>query len=239
MRSFPLRARRVRPLAHYQPVDEVVKWAAPRGAARGKYDARMGPSDQLPLGLEWDIEPASWHVDDGALEVVAAGSTDNFVDPAGSVVALNSARALAVAPRLGWQFSARVAVDFKAEYDAGVLVLWSGERHFAKLCFERSPQGEAMVVSVVTREVSDDANAWIVDAGAVWLRISSVAEGVYAFHAGGDDAPWDIVRYFALSGGEPMKYGLAAQAPVGTGCTVTFTHLEFSETRLQNLRDGS
>lgn len=199
----------------------------------------MGTFDQLPLGLEWEIEPASWHVDDGALEVVAAGTTDNFVDPAGSVVALNSARAVAVAPRQGWQFSARVAVAFKAEYDAGVLMLWSDERHFAKLCFERSPQGDAMVVSVVTREVSDDANAWIVDAGAVWLRISCVADGVYAFHARGDNSPWNIARHFALSGNELMKYGLAAQAPVGPGCTVTFTHLAFSETRLQNLRDGS
>jgi uncharacterized protein len=199
----------------------------------------MRTSGQLPLGLEWEIEPASWHVDGRALEVVAAGPTDNFVDPAGSVVALNGARALAVAPRTDWQFSARVAVDFRADYDAGVLLLWSDERHFAKLCFERSPRGEAMVVSVVTRELSDDANAWIVDAGAVWLRISSVTDGVYAFHARGEDSPWDLVRYFALLGGGPMKYGVAAQAPVGTGCTVTFTQLAFSETRLQGLRDGS
>ncbi|HSK95538.1 MAG TPA: DUF1349 domain-containing protein [Euzebyales bacterium] len=199
----------------------------------------MRTSDQLPLGLEWEIEPASWRVDGDALEVVAAGTTDNFVDPAGSVVALNSARALAVEPGSGWQFSARVAVDFRAECDAGVLLLWSDERHFAKLCFERSPHGEPMVVSVVTRELSDDANAWIVDADAVWLRISNVGHGVYAFHARGDDSPWDVVRYFALSGGGPMKYGIAAQAPVGTGCTATFTHLEFSDRRLQNLRDGS
>jgi regulation of enolase protein 1 (concanavalin A-like superfamily) len=199
----------------------------------------MRTSEQLPFGLEWEVEPRAWNLDGEALTVVTAGSTDNFVDPAGSVVVLNSARALAVAPRPGWQFSARVAVNFQAEYDAGVLMLWSDQQHFAKLCFERSPHGEAMVVSVVTRGLSDDANGWIVDAGAVWLRISCIADGVYAFHARGDGSRWDIVRYFELSGSAPMKYGLAAQSPVGAGCTVTFTQLAFRELLLQDLRDGS
>jgi uncharacterized protein len=199
----------------------------------------MRTSGQLPLGLEWEIEPESWHVDGDAVEAVAATRTDNFVDPAGSVVALNAARALAVEPPPGWQFSARVAVAFQAKYDAGVLMLWSNERHFAKLCFERSPRGEAMVVSVVTREVSDDANAFIVDADAVWLRISNIADGVYAFHARGDGPRWEMVRYSALSGGEPMRYGIAVQSPVGAGCAVTFTQLAFTEAHLQDLRDGS
>lgn len=199
----------------------------------------MRTFEQLPAGLQWEVEPRSWRVDGGAVEVVAAGRTDYFVDPAGSLVVSNAARAVAVAPRPGWQLSARVAVDFQADFDAGVLLLWSDERHFAKLCFERSPRGEAMVVSVVTRGLSDDANAWIVDDGAVWLRISCVGEGVYAFHARADDGRWDLVRYFELSGDGPMRCGIVAQSPVGTGCTVTFTHVALTESLLEDLRHGS
>ena len=193
----------------------------------------------LPLGLAWDVEPAAWRVDGEALVVTAAARTDHFVDPGGGEPSWNAARALALAPSGQWQLSARVSVDFTDDFDAGVLLLWSDERHFAKLCFERSPRGEPMVVSVVTRDVSDDANAWVVDADTVWLRISNLAEHRYAFHAGADGTHWDFVRHFTLGGGAPMRYGLSAQAPVGAGCTVTFTDLSWSPTAPTDLRDGS
>jgi uncharacterized protein len=193
----------------------------------------------LPLGLAWDVEPAAWRTDGDALVVTAAERTDNFIDPGGGEPALNGARALAVAPPGRWHLSARATVGFRDNFDAGVLLLWSDERHFAKLCFERSPRGEAMVVSVVTRDVSDDANAWVVDADAAWLRISNLAEHRYAFHAGVDGRHWDFVRHFTLTGDAPMRYGLSAQAPVGSGCTVTFTELSWSPTAPTDLRNGS
>ena len=60
-----------------------------------------------------------------------------------------------------------------ATYDAGVLTLRRRDDLWAKLCFERSPQGEPMVVSVVTRGVSDDCNSFVVDGRSVWLRRNS------------------------------------------------------------------
>jgi len=193
----------------------------------------------LPLGLAWDVEPAAWRMDGDALVVDAGARTDNFIDPGGAVTALNGARALAVAPAGRWRFSARLSVEFRDDYDAGVLLLRSDDRHFAKLCLERSPRGEAMVVSVVTRDVSDDANAWVVDGDTVWLRISQLAEHRYAFHASAGGRRWDFVRHFTLAGDAPMRYGLSAQAPVGSGCTVTFADLSWSPTAPADLRDGS
>jgi regulation of enolase protein 1 (concanavalin A-like superfamily) len=193
----------------------------------------------LPFGLRWEVEPTSWHLDGSVASVVAAASTDNFVDPAGTTTALDGARALADAPQRAWQLSAKVTVDFHAAYDAGALLLWSDDQHFAKLCFEHSPQGEPMVVSVITRGVSDDANAWIVDGDTVWLRISKVADEAYAFHSSSDGRRWELVRYFALSGSGPMRYGISAQSPTGDGCAVTFEDLALSDTHLANLRDGS
>jgi regulation of enolase protein 1 (concanavalin A-like superfamily) len=193
----------------------------------------------LPFGLRWEVEPASWRYDGSAAAAVAAGSTDNFVDPAGTVTVLTGARALADAPDRPWQLAAKVTVDFRATYDAGVLLLWSDDQHFAKLCFERSPQGKPMVVSVITRDVSDDANAWVVDGDTAWLRISKVAEETYAFHSSRDGRRWDLVRYFALSGSEPMRYGISVQSPTGDGCAVTFEELALTETLVENLRDGS
>jgi uncharacterized protein len=193
----------------------------------------------LPLGLRWVVEPASWRFDGSTTSVAAAASTDCFVDPGGADGVHSGARALAIAPSGPWQLSARVTVDFRATYDAGVLLLWSDDEHFAKLCFERSPQGEPMVVSVVTRDVSDDANAWVVGGDTVWLRISRIADQTYAFHSSADGRRWDLVRYFALAGIEPMRYGISVQSPTGDGCAVTFEELALSETPLANLRDGT
>ena len=74
---------------------------------------------------------------------------------------LNAATLLGAPPEGDFQLSARVTVDFASTFDAGVLLLWIDERHWGKLCFEFSPAGEPMVVSVVCRGVSDDANAFV------------------------------------------------------------------------------
>ena len=58
---------------------------------------------------------------------------------------------------------------------------------WAKLCFEYSPQREPMVVSVVTRGLSDDCNSFVVDGATVWLRIARVGSA-FAFHASTDGA---------------------------------------------------
>ncbi|WP_117211071.1 DUF1349 domain-containing protein [Allorhizocola rhizosphaerae] len=188
------------------------------------------------MDLVWDVEPASWSADGDTWTVTAAAGTDCFIDPAGTTTVLNGARALIIAPDGPWQFWARVSVEFKGMYDAGVLMLWADDRRWAKLCFERSPQGAPMVVSVITRDVSDDANAWVVDSNTTWLRISHLGDGVYAFHAGDDGVRWEFVRYFHLG---PAKVGIEVQAPVGEGCTATFANLTLVSERLSDLRDGS
>ena len=68
-----------------------------------------------------------------------------------------------------------------------------------------------MVVSVVTRGVSDDCNSFVVDGTSVWLRIARIG-GAFAFHASTDGVGWSFVRYFALAtAGEP-SVGFAAQS---------------------------
>jgi len=79
------------------------------------------------------------------LSVTAGPQTDWFVDP-GSGEVTGNAPAL-VAPIPGdFTLSARIEVDFAATYDAGSLVVWAGPTRWGKLAFERSPQGEHMVV---------------------------------------------------------------------------------------------
>ena len=136
----------------------------------------------MPMPLRWDVAPQAWTIDDGgALRVVAGAQTDLFVDPENTAATLNAPRLIG-SPAGDFLLSARVTVEFAATYDAGVLVLFTDERTWAKLCFERSPQGQPMVVSVVTRGVSDDCNSWPVDGDSTWVRVARLGRA-FAFHA--------------------------------------------------------
>ncbi len=180
----------------------------------------------------------------GAVAAAAPAHTDLYLNPAGEDAGdaesmLSAATLLGTPPAGDFQFSARVTVDFQAQYDAGVLLLWAGERHWAKFCFEFSPASQPMVVSVVTRGISDDANAFTVPSRSVRLRVSRAGR-VYAYHASTDAATWQLVRVFSL--GDAVaghQIGFEAQSPTGDGCTVTFDQIRFTQQRLQDLRDGS
>ncbi len=185
-----------------------------------------------------------WRRDGDAVVADAPARTDLYVNPAGETSddaesLLNAPTLLGTPPAGDFRLSARVTVDFRAQFDAGVLLLWQDRTTWAKLCFEYSPAAEPMVVSVVTRGVSDDANAFTVDDRSVWLRVARV-DGVYALHASTDGDRWTLVRVFGLGGAvDEHQVGLEAQSPTGEGCTVRFDQVRFSAERLADLRDGS
>jgi regulation of enolase protein 1 (concanavalin A-like superfamily) len=195
----------------------------------------------IPVELRWEVPPVRWDSDgDATLGVTAGPRTDLFVDPQGTGdAALNAPRLLGALDG-DFQLHALVRVGFSATYDAGVLLVWAHDRSWAKLCFEYSPQGRPMIVSVVTRGVSDDANAFEVDGDQVWLRVARLGPA-FAFHASTDGSTWRFVRYFALDGdpgAAPPLVGFEAQSPAGDGCAVTFERVGFTPERLADLRDG-
>lgn len=194
--------------------------------------------DGLPFALTWLSPPADWSYADGVLTIDAGPRTDWFVDPAGAAPPRAEAPALLGGFAGDFVFSARVQVDFGQTFDAGVLVVNVGERTWAKLCLERSPDDEPMVVSVVTRGVSDDCNSLFVDGNSVWLRISRL-DATFAFHASIDGSRWRLVRHFALDAGEGATVGFLAQSPLGDGCRATFDRIAFEARRLGDLRDGA
>lgn len=192
----------------------------------------------VPLPLRWLSSPARWSAPDGvALTIEAGPRTDWFVDPLGAGEPVVNAPALVGDPRGDYLLSARVRVEFAATYDAGALVLFVHERAWAKLCLEYSPQGEPMVVSVVTRGSSDDSNSFVVEGGDVWLRIARTVPS-FAFHASTDGERWQFVRHFALDATSEPAVGFEAQSPTGEGCLATFEHIRYEARRLGDLRGG-
>jgi hypothetical protein len=95
-----------------------------------------------------------------------------------------------------------------------------------------------MVVSVVTRGVSDDCNSFSVDRDALRLRVARLGQA-FAFHASTDAETWRLVRYFALEPGVDPRVGFLAQSPRGAGCLVRFEDISFLPGRLADIRSGA
>ncbi|WP_369180693.1 DUF1349 domain-containing protein [Streptomyces mutabilis] len=196
---------------------------------------------ELPFPLRPYGPEGNWSYDDGVLTGTAGPRQDRFVPPTGeSLESVSDAPRLLGAPEGDFQLIARVTVGFNAAFDAGVLYVHVGERAWAKLCLEYSPD-VATVCTVVTRGHSDDCNSFTVDGDSVWLRVSRTGRA-FAFHASLDGERWTFVRLFTL--GEEKETGAAlvgflVQAPTGDGCTVTYDRLEYRSAGPADLRDGS
>ncbi|WNI25476.1 DUF1349 domain-containing protein [Streptomyces sp. ITFR-16] len=197
---------------------------------------------ELPFGLEPFGPATGWSYEDGVLTGRAGARQDRFVPPGGESLdpASDAPRLLGPAPAGDFQLIARVRVGFAAAFDAGVLYLHVGERAWAKICLELSPD-RPTICTVVTRGHSDDVNSFVVDGDSYWLRLSRTGRA-FACHASADGEKWTFVRVFALGTPEDTaaaSIGFLAQSPTGDGCEVAFDRITFRPTGLADLRDGS
>ncbi len=189
---------------------------------------------EIPHALEWLNEPTTYTLE--PLSMTANAKTDWFVSPQGDMTKVN-APALLFNVNQDFTLSARVSVGFKSAFDAAVLAFYQNEASWAKLCFEVSPDGDPMLVSVVTKGTSDDCNSVFITANSIYLRIAKVANA-FAFHHSTDNKYWHFTRTFALDKSLPLKAGFLVQAPTGEGCTADFDDISYQTKTLKDLRSG-
>jgi uncharacterized protein len=190
----------------------------------------------LPHPLHWLNQPESWDLSpDDQLTITAPTKSDWFIDPQGAVKVSNAP--VLLFPTSGpCMFSAQVTANHVSTYDAGVLMVYENPLAWAKFCLELSPQGLPTIVSVVTKGVSDDCNAFVVS-GSAYMRVSRL-EGAYAFHVSEDGISWNLIRYFKLEDNQKAQMGFLAQSPTGSGCTVSFRDIRFELRLLTDIRSG-
>jgi regulation of enolase protein 1 (concanavalin A-like superfamily) len=180
-----------------------------------------------------------WNVDaDEQLTIQAGATTDWFSDPAGAQRKDDAPSALFASADQEFTLSARVRVAFASTFDAGALLAHVRDDVWAKLCYEYSPQGQPMIVSVVTRDVSDDCNSSTLAEDSVFLRITR-RQAILAFHYSLDGHVWQLVRYFTLGDAPRMSLGFSAQSPTGSGCVAVFSQIRYSSTAVSDLRSGA
>jgi len=192
----------------------------------------------LPASLTWKNQPFQSTSDARQqLSITTGSNTDWFIDPAGASVKDNAPIALFVPPDSTFRLQAKVTVEFAATYDAGTVFIYTHDALWGKLCFEYSPQQQPMIVSVVTRGVSDDCNSVSVRDHSVYLRVYRQSEAL-AFHYSLDGHYWHFVRHFSLGNLEQLRVGFSTQSPMGEGCKAIFSEIRYTPNPLSNLRNG-
>lgn len=185
----------------------------------------------LPGTLSWQNTPASWHFDNdtNVLTISAGATTDWFVDPFDGTVASN-APILLFKPNADYVLSAKVAVSFTAKWDAGALMVWGDEHHWAKLAFELSQDRVPTLVTVVTRGLSDDCVSQELKSDSVYLRIAK-SDRTYVLYFSVDGHQWQTLRTFSLDTELPVRVGFEAQSPVGSGAVAKFSAISYDPHR--------
>lgn len=132
---------------------------------------------------------------------------------------------------------AKVSLEFRETFDSACIMVWQDETHWAKACFEKTEYDTHAVVSVVTKDTSDDANGCDVGEEKVWLQVSRRG-GAFAFHYSVDGEKFYMMRFFILSADETVKVGFLAQSPQGEGGIRVFEDWSVEHKRVKNIRAG-
>jgi regulation of enolase protein 1 (concanavalin A-like superfamily) len=180
--------------------------------------------------MVWQNAPAGWKAEAGSLSITAGKGTDWFVSPIDGARRENSPR-LVFQPGDDFVLSAHVTVDFRAQWDAGVLVLYVNDDTWAKLCFEMTVDKQPAIVSVVTRGLSDDNNSIAITGKQVYLKIAKAGQAIF-FYASEDGQDWKIIRTFSFGPGAKVRAGFSSQSPVGEGCTTVFDQITYMAKRV-------
>lgn len=132
---------------------------------------------------------------------------------------------------------AKVSHEFLDTFDAATIMVMENDNIWAKACFEKTDFDTNAVVSVVTNQMSDDANGCNIEGNTVWLQVARVGNN-FAFHYSVDGNKFDMMRYFFLPAGQIIKVGFVAQAPIGKGGKRHFENIKLEHRTVLNIRAG-
>lgn len=190
----------------------------------------------LPYNLKWTNKPVSFLIESDSIVVVANAKTDIYNAPDGGSKSSGAHRLLFAADE-NFVLSTKVNVDFRQKWDAGALFVQFDESHWVKLAFEQDYRGRKRIVSVVTRDVSDDCNSVVLSVNTVYLQIARMGNQFFLYY-GADGKSWDLIRVCSLKSGQPLWAGFLGQSPIGNGCRSVFSEMNYLPGKMKSFWDG-
>jgi len=179
---------------------------------------------------------AKFEINGNQLIVEAEPKKDFFVSPVDGSVTANAAF---VYEEITGDFvcRARISLEHKSMFDAGVLLAMQDDTHWAKACFEMGDYGFKSVCTVMTNGVSDDCNGITVEGDAIWLQLARTGN-VFSVHYSLDGEHYFMARLCSMPFVDTLKVGFEAQSPTGDGGKRYFTDFAIEKHGLADPRMG-
>lgn len=177
-----------------------------------------------------------YQIIDGKLIVNSEAKTDYFVNPIDGFK-INDAAFVYELIKGDFVCKAKIKLKHKSIFDAGVLLAFQDETHWAKACFEKIDDGELYICTVLTKDFSDDCVGANINQDYVWMQISRTAN-VFAIHYSLDGEKWHMTRLANLDLDTELKVGFVSQSPTGKGIEVEFSEYSIENKTLENPRLG-
>jgi regulation of enolase protein 1 (concanavalin A-like superfamily) len=207
------------------------------GAARAQTASAVDWTGLPKLPGGWsqvNADKAVLHIKDGTLQIIPSAGTNLFHAPGGGFDVVNAPMVL-FAPQGDFTLKAKISAQLVDTYDVGALVVYGDDGHWVKLCYENSPRHEATVVSVVTRERSDDINSETIASPFVYMAIARQGN-VFTLHFSRDGHDWRLVRHFEMPFGPGVRVGFAAHSDAPNHFSATFSEITYRATAPKDMR---
>ena len=195
------------------------------------------PKDKLkissiPFDLYWDNTPVSFSIKNNELVMLAGEKTDMFRDPNVTYNTDNAPKLLFKADE-NFVLTAGIEHSFSNKWDGGALVIKSDNVNWIKFCFEKDYTGAKRVVSVVTKNISDDCNSVELTTNKVFYKIAK-ADNVITLYYSTDGERWFLVRHLQFDAKAGFEVGFLAQSPVGSQCEVKFSNIQYEAKKIKD-----
>jgi len=188
--------------------------------------------DGIARKLGWENRPLKFTIKDDVLTIVAGRETDMFRDPN---VTYNTDNAPKLLFRADSNFILSVGIEhsFLHKWDGGAIVIKQDSLSWIKFCFEKDYTGARRVVSVVTKDISDDCNSVEINNNKVYYKVAK-ADNVITLYYSNDNKKWFLVRHLQFNTDKELRVGFLAQSPTGDQCEVKFSQITYQVKKIKD-----
>jgi len=186
----------------------------------------------IPRPLHWQNKPLSYTMDSNVLTIVAGPKTDMFRDP-NVTYNTNNAPQLMFRADSNFVLTTSIQHAFSNKWDGGAIVLYQDSLNWIKFCFEKDYTGSRRVVSVVTKNISDDCNSVEIKTNRVFYKVAK-ADNVITLYYSTDNKNWFLIRHLQIDNTKDVQLGFLAQSPTGKSCTVKFSWISYRTKKIKD-----
>jgi regulation of enolase protein 1 (concanavalin A-like superfamily) len=188
--------------------------------------------NSIPYGMFWENKAEKFSANANEMVMVAGEKTDMFRDP-NVTYNTDNAPKLLFRPDNDFVLIASIEHSFSSKWDGGAIVLKQDSLNWIKFCFEKDYTGARRVVSVVTKNISDDCNSVEIKTNKVFYKLAK-ADNVITLYYSLEGKKWFLIRHLQFDTDKNLTLGFLAQSPTGKKCQVKFSNISYQAKKIKD-----